>query len=72
MWALTRNDSVNPDQVLHENVAGGTGLIASGDYVTGATSVNMPLVFDTTGGIGIAKCNSLSPHAFRSFALCSQ
>lgn len=72
MWALTHNDSVNPDQVLHENVAGGTDLLASGDYVTGATIVSISLVLDTSGGIGIAKCNSLSPHAFRSFALCSQ
>lgn len=103
VWALTRNDSVNPDQVLHENIAGGTGLVVSGDYVTGASLVNMALVLDTTGGtgnwkydwlvdgtaritaralpasfesaiggIGIAKHNSLSPHAFRSFALSRQ
>ena len=52
IWALTRNDSVNPNQVLHENVNGGTGLVASGDFVTGAATVTMSLVLDTTGGSG--------------------
>ncbi len=52
IWALTRNDSGNPNQVLHENVNGGTGLVGSGDFVTGAATVTMSLVLDTTGGSG--------------------
>lgn|GEM_PF-235621 len=102
IWALTRNDSVNPNQVLHENVNGGTGLTASGDWATGAATVTMTLALDTTGGsgawnydwivngvlitnrslpsafesviggVGIAKHNSISPHAFRFFGLTRQ
>ena len=41
-----------PNQVLHENVNGGAGSVASGDFVTGAATLTMSLVLDTTGGSG--------------------
>jgi hypothetical protein len=52
IWALTRNLAANDNQVLHENVSGGTGSSDRGNYVTGATIVPMSLVLDTTGGTG--------------------
>ncbi len=53
IWALTRNLSTNTNQVPHQNAAGGTGPQAEkGDYVTGAGTVAMSLVLDTTGGSG--------------------
>jgi len=52
LWALTRNASGSDNQVLHENASGGTGAVAPGNYVTGAATVSMSLVLDTTGGTG--------------------
>jgi uncharacterized sulfatase len=52
IWALTRNLSGNDNQVLHQNSSGGTGSVDRGNYVTGAGTVTMSLVLDTTGGSG--------------------
>jgi len=55
IWALDRNVSSNDDQVMFVKLSGGAGpdfVASSGDYVTGAASVNMKIVIDTTSGSG--------------------
>lgn len=52
VWALTRNTSGNDDQVLHTNPSGGTGATQRGDFVTGAATIEMQIILDTTQGPG--------------------
>jgi uncharacterized sulfatase len=52
IWALNRNLSSDDNQVLHEDVAGGAGSVARGDFRASAGPVSMSIVLDTTGGSG--------------------